>query len=269
MSKITFATCWYNLDNKKFERTTYINWISNFFKICNNFNCVLFTDDNSIGDIKDLIDSNKKNIKIIIKPMEEFYNYKYREFWIKNNNRNDNPLRHINWKVNMLWSEKIHFVNEVAQNKYFETEYYGWCDIGYFRNRKNDTSIDKLIHWPLSDKITKLDKDKIHYGLINTNNIKNVFLQIKNTNSKGLPIIPLDPNIVTIGGGFFIGTRDKIYNWKNMYDRKLLLYFNNNYLVKDDQMIIITCILSNTELFKLHIENNNLFDKWFMFQRLL
>jgi hypothetical protein len=38
----------------------------------------------------------------------------------------------------MLWSEKISFVKETMDNQYFNTEYYGWCDIGYFRNRSND-----------------------------------------------------------------------------------------------------------------------------------
>lgn len=267
MNNITFATCWYNFDNKKFEKTIYLDWIRNFFKICNNFNCVVFTDENSINDIKQFI--NKKNIKIVIKLIENFYNYKYKKYWINNQKRTDNPLKKLNWKINMLWSEKIHFVSEIIENKYFETEYYGWCDIGYFRNRKNDTNINEIINWPNYNKILKLDKNKIHYGIINHNIIKNVFEQLKNINSNGLPKIPLDPNIITISGGFFIGINKTINKWKEIYDEKLILYFNNNYLVKDDQMIIINCIYSNTYLFKLHIEQNKYFDNWFMFQRLI
>ena len=38
------------------------------------------------------------------------------------------------WKLNMLWSEKIAFVKKCYDNKYFpETDWYGWVDIGYFR----------------------------------------------------------------------------------------------------------------------------------------
>jgi hypothetical protein len=31
------------------------------------------------------------------------------------------------WELNMLWNEKISFVNKAYQEKYFdETEWYGW-----------------------------------------------------------------------------------------------------------------------------------------------
>jgi hypothetical protein len=52
------------------------------------------------------------------------------------------------WELNMLWSEKIAFVQETIRNHYFDTEYYGWCDIGYFRNRQADTHTSNLMSWP-------------------------------------------------------------------------------------------------------------------------
>jgi hypothetical protein len=44
---------------------------------------------------------------------------------------------------------------------------------------------------------------------------------------------------------------------------------NNNYLVKDYQMIIIDCIITNNDRFNLHIEETTIYDDWFMFQRIL
>jgi len=29
------------------------------------------------------------------------------------------------WELNMLWAEKIHFVKETIERKYFDTEFYG------------------------------------------------------------------------------------------------------------------------------------------------
>ena len=81
---ITFSSCFYIIKSK-FETNTYIEWMNNFISIVNNFNLVIYTDINSSKyiDIK-----NNPNIKIIIKPLEQFYNYKYKDFWIENHTKN-------------------------------------------------------------------------------------------------------------------------------------------------------------------------------------
>jgi hypothetical protein len=47
-------------------------------------------------------------------------------------------------------------------------------------------------------------------------------------------------------------------------------YFENDYLVKDDQIILANCILDEDlrEHFTLFTESNYAFDNWFMFQRI-
>jgi len=49
----------------------------------------------------------------------------------------------------------------------------------------------------------------------------------------------------------------------------LKLYFENHYLVKDDQIIIIDCVFSNLSDFCLCKEQNHRNDNWFLFQRFL
>jgi hypothetical protein len=170
----------------------------------------------------------------------------------------------------MLWSEKVWFVHETVSKKYFDTEYYGYCDIGYFRNESNDMHTNFLSTWPSKNKLLTLDKSKIHYALVNNNleSMNALFRAVNNTNEQGLPIKEIPANQVSVAGGFFIGHRDKIDWWATTYDAKLKLYFENEYLVKDDQMIVIDCIMSNLKQFQLHEEHSN-FDNWFMFQRLL
>ena len=61
---ITFSSCFYIIKSK-FDKDTYINWMNNFISIVNNFNLVIYTDENSLKFI------NKREnprIKIIIKP---------------------------------------------------------------------------------------------------------------------------------------------------------------------------------------------------------
>ena len=267
---ITFSSCFYII-NSKFPPDIYIGWMNNFLlMVNNNFNLVIYTDENSF---KYIDKREKTNIKIIIKTKESFYNYKYKNNWIQNHEKNYLINDKSCWELNMLWSEKIQFVNETIKNKYFETEFYAWCDIGYFRNRHEDLHTDKLItsNWPNPNTVNQLDKSKIYYGCINNNDgyMNYLYKLINNKNNLGLPVEEIPPNQQSVAGGFFIIHKDKIDWWSKTYDSKLVLYFKHNYLVKDDQIIIIDCVLSQLSEFVLFREDNVMFDNWFMFQRIL
>lgn len=271
---ITFSSCFYILKSK-FNHTTYISWMNNFISIVHNFYLVIYTDQYSSQFINTL---NNPNIKIIIKPLDLFHTYKFKDSWIKNHNMNfplkDQVKFHTNdiiWEVNMLWNEKISFVHETFHNNYFISDFYGWCDIGYFRNRPEDSNTSSLSNWANSQKISTLSPLKIHYALINNNSdfLNHLFSLINTKNQFGLPIQPIPPYQNSIAGGFFISHKDKIDWWFTTYYHKLQLYFDHNYLVKDDQIIVIDCIFSNINEFSLSQEFNPSLDNWFMFQRIL
>ena len=264
---ITFSSCFYIIKSK-FDPSIYVEWMNNFISIVNKFNLVIYTDENSCNYIN--TNGNPK-IKIIIKPIDQFYNFKYKDYWIENHKKNILLNAKSCWELNMLWSEKVWFVNETHERKYFESEFYGWCDIGYFRNRPHDTHTKNLLNWSNSEKIMKLDKNKICYACINNDNgYMNYLLKlVNNKNQIGLPVQQIPSHQNSIAGGFFIIHKDKIDWWKNIYGSKLELYFKNNYLVKDDQIILVDCALSNLNDFTLFRENNFPLDNWFMFQRIL
>jgi hypothetical protein len=264
---ITFVSCFYIIKSKVLPEK-YIQWMNNFISIVKNFNLVIFTDSNTVKYINT---KNNSRIKVIIKELNQFFNYKYKDYWIANHKKNHLLNDRTCWELNMLWAEKIAFVKETVDRKYFNTEFYGWCDIGYFRNRSNDLHTNNLMHWPDSIKINNLDKNKIVYACINTNeNYINYLIEtVQNKNDKGLPIIPIPPEQNSIAGGFFILHKQMIYWWFNCFDNKLSNYFLNGYLVKDDQMILVDCIFSNLNKFTLFKEFLYPYDNWFMFQRIL
>lgn len=264
---ITFSTCWYNFKSK-FDNATYLKWMDNMLSNVYNYNLVIYSDESSSPHLQKYLQNPR--IKLIIKPHEQFYNYKYKDYWIKNHEKNTLLNERIGWQVNMLWSEKIHFVYETMQNKYFDTEYYGWCDIGYFRNRWNDLNSTQLKQWPSEEKIAGLNKNKIYYALVNNGQhyVRELMKIVYNKNSVGLPEIPIPPEQVSIAGGFFVSHEENIEWWRNNYDAKLRLYFENDYLVKDDQIIIVDCVFSNMSKFHLCKEEDN-YDNWFLFQRYL
>ena len=92
---------------------------------------------------------------------------------------------------------------------------------------------------------------------------------VNSRSEKNLPVIPIPAHQNSIAGGFFILNRNNIEWWSTTYDDRLKLYFENDYLVKDDQIILVDCILSNLDRFTLFRENINNIDNWFMFQRIL
>jgi hypothetical protein len=92
---------------------------------------------------------------------------------------------------------------------------------------------------------------------------------VNDKNEHGLPVQQLPSDLNTIGGGFFMIDESMIEWWKNTYDRTLKLYFDNGYLVKDDQTIITDCVFSNMSKFSIHSEPDNKYDRLFLFQRLL
>ena len=99
--------------------------------------------------------------------------------------------------------------------------------------------------------------------------INSVYQRINDKNELGLPKIPTPDFQISIGGGFFISHKENIEWWQKTFDEKLLLYFQHDYLVKDDQHVILDCIFSNMTRFILCKEDNKLYDNWFLFQRFL
>jgi len=267
MASITFSSCFYIIKSK-FDADIYVAWMNNLISIVNNFNLVIYTDENSAPHINT---GNNPRIKIVIKPIEQFMGYQFKDNWIANHEKNTLLNKTTSWQLNMLWSEKIAFVYETAEKKHFDTEFYGWCDIGYFRNTPQDSPIESLVLWPCAEKIANLDKTKIHYACVMNNSqiIKNLFSLFNNKNNRGLPATEIPANQKSIGGGFFIAHKTKIEWWRNTYYKKLFLYFQNKRLVKDDQMILADCIFSDLTNFSLYSENQNGLDNWFMFQRII
>lgn len=245
---ITFASCLYEIDSK-FSIEKYIGWLRNFLSICNDFNLVFFTDERILNRFEF---PKKKNVKVVILPQSEFINNRFEEFWIQNHDKNI-YLNHLaSYRLNILYSEKVWFVKK-AQS-YFNTEFYGWCDAGYFRN----PNLTNLKYWPNHHVIKRLNKDKIHYGLVHPATLE----KIRQTNH-------IPPDQVSIAGGFFIVHSTKIDWWISNYYETFLAYKKENKLIKDDQILIVDCVVKHPQHFQLHTENNNLHDNWFMFQRLL
>jgi len=274
---ITLVTAWYQF-KCKFDATVYQTWMSNLLNNVEQFNLVIFTDKNS----KPLIDSvllneneNKNEnqnlrIRVILKEHTEFYTHSLKKEWLKNHEKNILLNQKTEWKVNMLWSEKIAFVKEAKDRVYFDTEFYGWCDIGYFRCENRNMPYDQIKDWPNSEKVTALQTNKVYYCQVCPDErLETMFYQVMQKTDFGLPVEPIIPSQVSIAGGFFVSHKSKLGWWFDTFYNRLKLYFKYEYLVKDDQMIIIDCILNDFHQFELIEQQNPYYDRWFGFQTFL
>ena len=109
--------------------------------------------------------------------------------------------------------------------------------------------------------------DKIYYAKVNKN-INELIRYVLNKNKYNLPKVPIPPNQVSFCGGFFILHKAKYVWWRNTYYRTLTNYFKHNYLIKDDQVILLDCIISNIEN-KIVQETDDYHSPWFIFQYFL
>jgi hypothetical protein len=239
-----------------------------------NYYLVVYCDDVSIQDIEKYAIVNPR-IKLVVFPLQQFHGQKYKDFWIQNHTKNTLLNQTTSWELNMLWNEKIWFVEKTIREKIFETDYYGWCDIGYFRGRPCDLPASYYTSWPSSEKIRMLDKNKIHYACINNDDR---FLQMLHNLIQDVDVITglskreIPPFQLSVAGGFFILGKEKIDWWRQEFQEKLEKYIQHNRLIKDDQLILIDCLFSGVNLqdhFILYRENYPGLDNWFLFQRVL
>lgn len=156
--ELTLVTCWYTLKSK-FDKETYKNWIQNLMRHIDCVHLVLFTNQESYAWLSTFLPTK---VKVIFKEFEEFYTWD--KPWIvnhKNNHAlNESSQHKVDWRLIMLWNEKIHFVYE-AQS-YFKTNWVGWCDISdtirhHLANLTRVKSIQSIL-WCSRKRFIKLCK---------------------------------------------------------------------------------------------------------------
>jgi hypothetical protein len=271
---VTYCTCFY-IVSSKFPPEKYVQWMQHFFSIVREFYLVVYTDESTLTYMKTQINidiQQHPRIRVIMKPLDTLYYYQYKDFWGKNAEKNV-YLPNISWELTMIWCEKIAFVKECIDKKYFDTPYYGWCDIGYFRNRAGvDTPVTELAHWSHPHKIHSfMAHRKIIYANVcpyGDEYMQNLIQKIRTPDDKnGLPDIP--PTQISIAGGFFLLDPSNVGWWFDTFDQRLREYIQQDRLVKDDQILVADCIYTHPDRFHLCEEKKVGYDNWFMFQRLL
>lgn len=241
-SNITLVTCFYDLNRENWEHNSrynhnYHEWFKNILAF-NNLNIVLFTDKKSYSKVKNLIDNEKSNSRIVINIYELSENKKIKnileseKFKKLVENRNKQDIECYNSDYTNLMHKKVEFIEKAIKDNHFNTEYYGWIDYGYIRKE------------PLENYFIPKYTNRI------------VFSQLQNIEKYDFKTCIKDGKVY-ISGGFFYGVKDELLHMIDLYDNFLNKFMKQN-LVSSDQMIFHQIYLSSDV-----IQIKNLEDKWF------
>ena len=148
----TIVTCFYEVKNSKHSIEKYKEWIDNFL-FTNNSPIVIFCEEKYSEYLRNT--RCNKPVFIIVKPFNQLYCNKWHEYWLKDLER-DNEKYHTE-EMYIIWHEKTKFVEEAIKLNPFNTYYFSWCVIGYFRE---SFLLEKYKNFPVIPEF--FDMNRIH-----------------------------------------------------------------------------------------------------------
>lgn len=142
---LTIVSGYWQVKNK--HDLKYLNWFTNTLKI----NCpyIFFGTNESIEVIKPYRGSLPTYY--IVCELEDFYTYKYKNRMITH------PGDCPSVELNMIWNEKIFFIEKAARINPFNSEFFSWIDAGICTYRYTEPPSKPF---PDLNKLSLLPKDK-------------------------------------------------------------------------------------------------------------
>ena len=149
VSAVTCVSCFFRVKNK--HDIQYNEW----FKKSLTIRCpyVFFTDEENVNFIKEC--RGDLPTFYVICTIEDFHTYKFKDKMITH------PHHCPSVELNMIWNEKIFFMNRALTINPFQSEWFIWIDAGICVYRYNTPP---SIPFPNMDKLNTLPKDKFIYS---------------------------------------------------------------------------------------------------------
>jgi hypothetical protein len=213
---LTAVSGYWPVKNK--HDTKYLNWFQNTLKI----NCpyVFFGTTESI----DLVKQYRGSLPTyyIECKIEEFYTYKYKDRILTNNG--DCP----SVELNMIWNEKIFFIEKAARLNPFNSEFFAWFDAGICSYREKSPP---LVPFPDTAKLEMLPKDKFIFTSSDRPHFEPHRLSGYYHYISGTYILHKD--IIQHVVELYIEYMDKLINLNNIYTDQVIL----TYIYKDNMRL--------------------------------
>lgn len=257
-SSICYITCYFDINRSKWQKfaRSFDNYLQHFKPFIPLFekthakenHLIVFIDDRYISRLQDEINTENTSISLI--PINEsFLEHnipcwknipKEREIMNSNFFRNIVGTRIIYPECQypeytMINHSKIDFICYALNVNLSLLETFCWIDFGFFS--KSENIPERLLD------ISRFDLNKINYNLITpiSSEDSDIYYILKSAPEK-------------IGGFFFLGNREKMYEYQQMYHESLKEYQIMN-LCDDDQGVALYTYFKHPELFSFNSQD--------------
>ncbi|XP_069135449.1 protein HtrL-like isoform X2 [Argopecten irradians] len=227
---LTIVTAYFDIGSFKkgpdmtFSPDTYLNWVKTF-KYLNN-SLVVYTDSATFRDnFIQLRKGMELKTKIVLVNRTHFWTFRIEDKIKKIFSMKGYPKHYPNTvlsEYSCAQHTKYAVVADAIRNKYFNSQYYAWLDIGYYRDLMDSERYFTL--YALDD----IDESKLSVNLV----YPKVSLR---TDYKTI----VYNNIVWVGGGMFIGTADVIKAFEKQY-KQAVMFLLEKQLISTDQQVIMS-----------------------------
>lgn len=207
--------------NAKFTPKHYEDWAQVFEFILNPL--VVYTNSKTFANLMRNFRLNLKHkTKIIVVKQSEFWPFRMLQQIQSVFDQPGYPVHYPNTFI-AEYSAIQHAKFAVAANatmlNVFPNKFYGWVDIGYFRDIVKEKKYFRLN--------APSDKDETR---LSVNEVYNPFPDIS-------PEKIFKENVVWVGGGMFIGTKEVILKFEKLYQRAIYHFLEKKVMNSDQQVI--------------------------------
>jgi hypothetical protein len=196
----------------------------------------------------------KNNCQVIwVVPISDFYVSKQQKYTWDRHVEIDNNQRIHGSDLYRVWAEKFNFLKMAIEKDPFHTEYFIWCDAGYFRDEKRMTQ-DVVSSWPCVHQRISIDRV--------------LFSQIEpftTEEKQNLSVVDNRfQNVTRIGAGLFGGHRSIVLSFSTWYYETLDEFFDRGVFAGVEQSVFAFMILRHSECADLVIAPSTYeFNRWF------
>ena len=237
-TKVTIVTAYYELPSKH-SSTEYDGWILNTMSLKDAM--VIFTAPGMEAKFKSLRAHALNRTVVVSQPLESTRMATAYDavFWDHQFSKDPEKDNHKSVRVYWVWNEKTQWLKQAADMDPFQSEFFAWVDVGYFRNDHfNGKSMIQYLPTSLrKDQVLMLDVSSISFGE------------------------------TVVGGGFIGGFRAGIRRWHVQYYS--VLERNKEFFIGKDQPWMMEACTTSPGLCDLVTPHGAHGDQWFFMAPLL
>lgn len=225
-------------DHRMFSPSMYEEWAKVYGFLLNPL--IIFTDSKHFKNLMSELRHDRQGLtKVIYMKKRKLWPFQLLMDIKSVFDQPDYPKYHPNTvlaEYSAIQHAKYAAVGDAIRSNIFESEYYAWLDIGYFRDIVNDKRYFILTP-PENHNKSLLAMNEVYHPNLNLTP-EEIFKQ----------------NVVWVGGGIFIGTRSVQLAFEELYKKAVLHFLGKKLMNSDQQVIYAMYSLEGTRSLKPNVE---------------